>query len=171
VSAEHGGAGVIGVPLLRRIGVQRDHVLDAGGMLGSVLVCAGAWGTAYLPPGWSYDLRLFALPVRPLTGPAVGCYLLLALGMALWVAAWVGVPAWWRRPDDERHVRRLLWRAGLWAAPLLLAPPLASRDAWSYAAVGNMLRAGISPYAQGPAALPGAFSEAVDPLWAHTPSP
>jgi hypothetical protein len=151
--------------------VQRDHFLDAVGMLGSVLVCAGAWGTAYLPPGWSYELGWFALPVRPLTGPAVGCYLVLALGMALWVAAWVGVPAWWRRPDDERHVRRLLWRAALWAAPLLLAPPLASRDAWSYAAVGNMVKAGISPYTQGPAALPGAFSDAVDPLWAHTPTP
>jgi hypothetical protein len=116
------------------------------------------------------------VPARPRTVPAVVAFTLVAAGLALWTACW-----FWSRPTARASgaeaggpvgdVGRLLRRAAVCAAPLLAAPPLGSRDAWSYAAVGNMVRVGVNPYLHGPAAVPGAFANAVDPMWSHTPSP
>src|SRR5664280_3708529 len=56
--------------------------------------------------------------------------------------------------------------AVLWALPLLLGPPLLSLDAYSYAAQGELLRAGGDPYRVGPEALGGGSAlAAVDPFW------
>lgn len=137
-------------------------------------VCAGAWGIAFLPS--ELHLGSLGLPARPQTVPSVVSFALVAAGLLLWTTCW-----FWSRPEARgtgagdggpaRDVGRLIRRAVVCAAPLLAAPPLGSRDAWSYAAVGNMLRAGINPYAHGPAALPGPFADAVDPMWSHTASP
>ena len=59
----------------------------------------------------------------------------------------------------------------LWSAPLLLAPPLFSRDGWSYAAQGTLAHYGISPYEHGPGILVGPVVEGVDPRWLDTPAP
>jgi hypothetical protein len=59
-----------------------------------------------------------------------------------------------------------------WTAPLLVVAPLFSRDAYSYAAQGEMMSRGISPYLFGPAVLGvNAFSGLVDKLWASATSP
>src|SRR3546814_20706877 len=39
----------------------------------------------------------------------------------------------------------------VWSAPLMIAPPLFSRDGWSYAAQGMLTTLGVSPYDHGPA--------------------
>lgn len=58
---------------------------------------------------------------------------------------------------------------------LLFAPPLFSRDAYSYAGQGEMVSRGISPYQYGVSVL-GPYSSnpyinQVDPLWKNTPVP
>ncbi len=59
-----------------------------------------------------------------------------------------------------------------WAAPILLAPPLFSRDVYSYAAQGQMVARGLNPYLHGPSVLgPGPFLTLVDPLWRHATAP
>jgi hypothetical protein len=63
----------------------------------------------------------------------------------------------------------------LWVIPLIAAPPLFSRDAYSYAGQGEMLSRGISPYKYGVSVL-GPYSsnpyiDQVDPLWKNTPVP
>ena len=64
-----------------------------------------------------------------------------------------------------------------WSLPLLLAPPLFSRDGWSYAAQGTLAHRGISPYEHGPWSLvgprsvPGPIVEGVDARWMATPAP
>jgi alpha-1,6-mannosyltransferase len=74
--------------------------------------------------------------------------------------------AWFRlRPKDGaseadvyayHHVRH--WAILLiWGAPFLLAPPIFSHDAYSYAAQGWLVHNNINPYEAGPAVLPGAF--------------
>ena len=56
--------------------------------------------------------------------------------------------------------------------PLLLAPPLFSRDIYSYAAQGEMMSHHISPYHYGPGVLGAAPSVTlVDHLWLNTPVP
>ncbi|MDQ1651286.1 MAG: alpha,6-mannosyltransferase [Cryptosporangiaceae bacterium] len=157
----------------------RARVLDIAGATGSVLICVGAWATAYLPDGWAADAGWLNLPFIPGSAPAVIAFMVLIAGLVLLCGAWVAAGYEWSRDrrsrTDARHDQRTAWRLLLrsawWGAPLLLAPPIASRDAWSYAALGNMVRAGVSPYQHGPAALPGNFADAVDPMWANTRSP
>ncbi len=59
----------------------------------------------------------------------------------------------------------------VWAAPLLIAPPLFSRDVYSYLAQGAMVDAHIDVYAYGPAHLGGPLADEVAPLWRHTGAP
>jgi hypothetical protein len=69
------------------------------------------------------------------------------------------VKAWW-------------WTLALWSIPMIVAPPLFSRDVFSYAAQGEMTSLHISPYVSGPFDIgSGPFVTPVDPLWGHTPAP
>lgn len=58
----------------------------------------------------------------------------------------------------------------LWSLPLLLGPPLGSRDVYAYAAQGRLAEAGFDPYLEGPSAL-GAdpILYPVDPLYLDAP--
>jgi len=68
-------------------------------------------------------------------------------------------------------LRAVLVASLAWAAPLLIAVPLFSRDMFSYVAQGRLMTQGIDPYTSGVATLPGWFALGVDPLWANTPTP
>ena len=96
-----------------------------------------------------------------LDGPAAlaGVYSGLAL---------LGLGWWWYR---HATVRASLVTLALWVAPLLVAPPLFSRDVYSYLAQGLMLDAGLDVYRFGPAALGGTVAAQVPAIWQHTPSP
>ncbi|MFD0518060.1 polyprenol phosphomannose-dependent alpha 1,6 mannosyltransferase MptB [Paractinoplanes durhamensis] len=78
--------------------------------------------------------------------------------------------AWWwvgRVAAQDSHWRTL----ALWAAPLLLAPPMFSRDVYSYLAQGLMIDSGMDVYRHGPAVLGGVVADQVPDIWQHTPSP
>ena len=69
-------------------------------------------------------------------------------------------------------LRSLWWTLALWAGPMIVAPPLFSRDVFSYAAQGEMTSHHISPYLFGPFTLgAGPWVNPVDPLWGNTPAP
>lgn len=60
-----------------------------------------------------------------------------------------------------------------WMAPLLIAPPLFTRDVFSYLGQGAQLLHGLDPYSYGPAeldTLPEVVRN-VHPLWQTTPAP
>jgi alpha-1,6-mannosyltransferase len=67
--------------------------------------------------------------------------------------------------------RAVLTTAAVWTAPMLFAPPLFTRDIFSYLAQGGLPLAGFDPYAVGPEALPGIFSDNVHYFWQDTPAP
>ncbi|MFJ2605488.1 polyprenol phosphomannose-dependent alpha 1,6 mannosyltransferase MptB [Streptomyces sp. NPDC087425] len=131
----------------------------------------GLAGTACLALGGE---TAGALPVRELLAPAnvrvclglVGVY----FGVVLLIAAWVLLGRLVRgsRPPTPRALLLVL---AVWAAPLLLAPPLFSRDVYSYLAQGAMVDAHMDVYAQGPARLGGPLADEVAPLWRHTGAP
>jgi hypothetical protein len=69
-------------------------------------------------------------------------------------------------------VRSLWWTLLVWCAPMLIAPPMFSRDVFSYAAQGEMTAHNLSPYLYGPFTLgAGPYVNPVDPLWGNTPAP
>jgi hypothetical protein len=92
-------------------------------------------------------------------------------GLALLVVAWLFLGRKIGTPDGPGR-RGLLVTLGVWSAPLLLAPPMFSRDVYSYGAVGWMVHEGSSPYFWGPGALPdNPYLVDVPDLWTHTPTP
>ncbi|WP_432118605.1 polyprenol phosphomannose-dependent alpha 1,6 mannosyltransferase MptB [Streptomyces sp. bgisy032] len=115
-----------------------------------------------------------ALPVRDLLHPAsagaalgmVGVY----FGLVLLIAAWVLLGRLVRGPRPPAP-RALLPVLATWCAPLLLAPPLFSRDVYSYLAQGAMVQAHLDVYAHGPSRLGGPLADEVAPLWRHTGAP
>ncbi|MFJ9535780.1 polyprenol phosphomannose-dependent alpha 1,6 mannosyltransferase MptB [Streptomyces sp. NPDC101225] len=115
-----------------------------------------------------------ALPVRDLLAPAdvhaalglVGAY----FGLVLLIAAWLLLGRLVRGAEPPAP-RDLLLVLAVWAAPLLLAPPLFSRDVYSYLAQGAMVDAHMDVYAHGPAQLGGPLADEVAPLWQHTGAP
>jgi len=69
-------------------------------------------------------------------------------------------------------LKPLWWILGLWSLPMIVAPPLFSRDVFSYAAQGEMTAHHISPYLYGPYTLGGGpWVPPVDQLWGNTPAP
>jgi len=66
-----------------------------------------------------------------------------------------------------------LWKIlALWSVPMIIAPPLFSRDVFSYAAQGEMTSYHLSPYILGPFSLGSSpYVAPVDPLWGNAPAP
>jgi alpha-1,6-mannosyltransferase len=98
---------------------------------------------------------------------------LVWVGMGLLALAWTGVAL-----DPGREAlttRRATLVALTWMLPLALAPPLFSRDVYSYLAQGTLVHLGHNPYIQAPAALAalhhGHTLAAVSPFWRHTTAP
>ncbi|WP_084211413.1 polyprenol phosphomannose-dependent alpha 1,6 mannosyltransferase MptB [Pseudonocardia acaciae] len=91
------------------------------------------------------------------------------IGLALAVWAWVllGRDVLARRAGG----RAVLSSAVLWMLPMLVAPPLFSRDPYSYLADGAMALRGIDPYAAGPNVLTGPIPDNVHWFWQDTPAP
>jgi alpha-1,6-mannosyltransferase len=62
----------------------------------------------------------------------------------------------------------------MWAAPLLVAPPMFSRDVYSYLAQSAMVNRGLDPYVLGPAQALGVdhpLVRGIPTIWRNTPAP
>jgi len=145
------------------------------GFVGSVLVLVGGLVVSTLPSStWlmSHDtlLDLRGAEAGRMAGLAV-----VLLGLGVLAAEWLSLcrhVAVAEGEDREDAVHLVRHAAIVWTAPLVLAPPLFSRDGWSYAAQGMLAHVGFSPYDYGPGVLAGMpVTEAVDPRWMTTATP
>jgi alpha-1,6-mannosyltransferase len=111
-----------------------------------------------------------AVPVRPVIDLLPALVIFYA-GLVLLTRAWLQL----RREVTDRpgtSTALVILVAAVWALPLVLGPPLASRDVYSYAAIGELADAGYNPYEVGPRALGDRpVLDVVDPLWKGTPTP
>ena len=142
-------------------------VWATAGLVGSsVMVLSGTRIGSIPRPGHGAASWWFSVPTGGTTVALVTFY----IGLALVVVAWLGV-------GSEALAGRLTVRwswllLGLWGLPLLLGPPLFSRDVYSYIAQGVIAHRGLDPYAVGPAVLgPGPLLSSVAEVWRHTSSP
>jgi len=160
------------------------------GVTGSVLVFIGGLGVSTLPSSSPLLQSGILDAIRGAQAGRMAALFLVLAGLGLLASAWLGLcrHVALARGEDQRDALDLVRFAALvWSAPLVLAPPLFSRDGWSYAAQGMLARVGLSPYDHGPSALlwgrtatlPDAYKlqggepivQAVDPMWADTPTP
>lgn len=115
---------------------------------------------------WWYNL---AVPGRDGLWNTVAAY----AGICALIVSWVMVGRRIRRGTGSL---RVLWLpAAAWTAPLLVGPPLFSRDIYSYLSQATLAELHLSPYTHMAATLAGtragAVLSAVSPAWRHTPSP
>ena len=88
--------------------------------------------------------------------------LYLGVGMIVW--------AWVRLGRDVRGgtatAPQVRLASAVWTAPVLLSPPLFTRDVYSYLGQGALALRGLDPYQLGPSKLPpGAIADNVHYVW------
>ena len=148
----------------------RAFVLRHGlpGLAGTALVAIGALGIGWLP----LETNLLANPlVEALRGSLTGSLVargFVFIGLAVLLQAWLVLGAELRVAHRTRDILGVLI---LWSIPLLVAPPMFSRDVYSYYVQGRLLDSGIDPTTSGVASVSGWFQDGADPMWAEAPTP
>lgn len=150
------------------------------GVVGSVLVLLGGLVVATIPPSAVVADSRALQGLRGVAEGRMAGLVVVLVGLGLLASAWLNLCRLAARADgiaQPRALGRVRTATLCWSLPLLAAPPLFSRDGWSYAAQGMIAHRGISPYEHGPWSLvgprsvPGPIVEGVDPRWMGTPAP
>ena len=124
-----------------------------------------------LPGAWFFGPTTSAADSAAAGRPSVLALIGVYGGIIVLARAWLDLLRV-SRSHPGMPVRRVAGVIGAWAVPLALAPPLFSRDLYSYAGQGEMVAHGISPYLYGTGVLGVTpFSTLPGPFWANTPSP
>ncbi|MGB8405953.1 MAG: polyprenol phosphomannose-dependent alpha 1,6 mannosyltransferase MptB [Mycobacterium sp.] len=141
------------------------------GATGTVLMAIGALGAGARPvvQDPTFGVRLLNLPSRIQTVSLT----MTTTGAVMMALAWLMLGRFAlgnRRMTRSQLDQTLL----LWALPLLIAPPMYSKDVYSYLAQSAIARIGLDPYRVGPATglgLDHVFTLSVPSLWRETPAP
>lgn len=154
------------------------HWIRLFGATGAVLMAVGALGAGAQPVLQNpvQGLRILGLPARM---PSATLSMAMT-GTVMVVLAWlllgrfaVGSMRGGRAPRQlsrSQLDRTLL----LWVIPLTVAPPMFSRDVYSYLAQSEIAARGLDPYAIGPAGALGVdnvLTRTVPTIWRDTPAP
>ncbi|MBU3685251.1 MAG: hypothetical protein EBU54_00960 [Mycobacteriaceae bacterium] len=170
IASWHGDERTVGSPLnepeLRAM--RRTRLFGA---TGTVLMGIGALGAGARPviQDPTFGVRLLNLPSRIQTVSLT----MTTTGAVMMALAWLMLGRFAlgpRRMTRSQLDRTLL----LWMLPLLIAPPMYSKDVYSYLAQSEIARNGLDPYRVGPApglGLDHVFTSSVPSLWRETPAP
>ena len=166
----HGDEDIEAPPLTRTelVGMRRTRLFGA---TGTVLMGIGALGAGARPvvQDPTFGVRLLNLPSRIQTVSLT----MTTTGAVMMALAWLMLGRFTlgpRRMSRSQLDRTLL----LWMLPLLIAPPMYSKDVYSYLAQSQIARNGLNPYDVGPApglGLDHVFTLSVPSLWRETPAP
>ena len=138
-----------------------------GGFVASVVLAVGSVGVGWLPLEGIADWPI--VHTMRFEGLAVSRAAVI-VGGALLLQAWLVLGA--DILSGQVRTLRRLWKVlALWIAPLMLVPPLFSRDVYSYFMQGKLILSGGDPYTQGVESIPGWFQSGVDVMWRDTPTP
>ncbi|MFP5021364.1 polyprenol phosphomannose-dependent alpha 1,6 mannosyltransferase MptB [Pseudonocardia phyllosphaerae] len=174
------GAVAAGPPRRRRGTRPRRGLRDQAriarrlGLTGSLLMAYSALGSGAFPvPNPLNGLRLIGLPARNVTLAIAVTYAGLLMVVTSWV--WIARMLTSKGAHHPAPERRELGRTAiLWGLPLALAPPMFTKDIYSYLAQSATLARGIDPYTIGPAQALGISDPLVGgipTIWRDTPAP
>ncbi len=170
IASLHGDEQAVGSPLnaAELSALQRTRLFGA---TGTVLMGIGALGAGARPvvQDPTFGVRLLNLPSRIQTVSLT----MTTTGAVMMALAWLmlGRFALGRRRMSRGDLDRTLL---LWVLPLLIAPPMYSKDVYSYLAQSQISLQGLDPYKVGPASglgLGHVFTLSVPSLWRETPAP
>lgn len=166
----HGDERTVGSPL-NDAELRAMHRTRLFGATGTVLMGIGALGAGARPvvQDPTFGVRLLNLPSRIQTVSLT----MTTTGAVMMALAWLMLGRFTlgpRRLSRSQLDHTLL----LWMVPLLLAPPMYSKDVYSYLAQSQISANGLNPYKVGPApglGLDHVFTLSVPSLWRETPAP
>ncbi len=170
IASLHGDEQAVGAPLdaTELTALQRTRLFGA---TGTVLMGIGALGAGARPvvQDPTFGVRLLNLPSRIQTVSLT----MTTTGAVMMALAWLmlGRFALGKRRMSRGDLDRTLL---LWVLPLLIAPPMYSKDVYSYLAQSQISLEGLDPYRVGPASglgLGHVFTLSVPSLWRETPAP
>ena len=158
-----------------RLGLARTAILGFVGTAAIVVgaVLGGQSFETHLPGAWFFGMPggLFGSYGTSDTLPPVASLALVFGGLILLTRVWIGFLGHLKRHQGF-PVKRVVLVVAIWAVPLLLAPPLFSRDVYTYAAQGEMVSHHINPYSYGPNVLGVTpFNTLADSTWSGAESP
>ncbi|WP_168214884.1 polyprenol phosphomannose-dependent alpha 1,6 mannosyltransferase MptB [Mycolicibacterium sp. ELW1] len=166
----HGDERTVGAPLndAEFRAMRRTRLFGA---TGTVLMAIGALGAGARPvvQDPTFGVRLLNLPSRIQTVSLT----MTTTGAVMMALAWLMLGRFAlgsRRMSRSQLDHTLL----LWVIPLLIAPPMYSKDVYSYLAQSQISANGLNPYKVGPApglGLDHVFTLSVPSLWRETPAP
>ncbi|AUH69068.1 MULTISPECIES: polyprenol phosphomannose-dependent alpha 1,6 mannosyltransferase MptB [Gordonia] len=168
---------------LNRLETLRMRRIRLFGTTGSILILIGSLGTGMLPVLQNpiVGTRVLSLPSR-----MYSTALTISIGGAIMlVVAWVmlgryAVGRYRVEVAEGRSPARRMTRGQtdrtllMWVAPLIIAPPLLSKDVYSYLAQSAIAYKGMDPYTYSPMRGLGvdhALTLSVPNLWKDTPAP
>ncbi|MCF8569798.1 polyprenol phosphomannose-dependent alpha 1,6 mannosyltransferase MptB [Gordonia sp. HY002] len=153
------------------------------GTTGAVLILIGSLGTGMLPVLQNpiVGVRILSLPSRMYSTAltvSIGGMMMLVLAWLLLARFTVGrfsVEVAEHRSPARRMSRSQIYQTlVMWTAPLVLAPPLLSKDVYSYLAQSAIAYRGMDPYTYSPMRGLGVdhvLTLSVPNLWKDTPAP
>jgi len=170
IASLHGDEQTVGSPLnnTELTTLRRTRLFGA---TGTVLMAIGALGAGARPvvQDPTFGVRLLNLPSRIQTVSLT----MTTTGAVMMALAWLmlGRFALGNRRMSRGDLDRTLL---VWVLPLLIAPPMYSKDVYSYLAQSQISLEGLDPYRVGPASglgLSHIFTLSVPTLWRETPAP
>ncbi|KBZ63744.1 polyprenol phosphomannose-dependent alpha 1,6 mannosyltransferase MptB [Mycobacterium colombiense] len=170
IASLHGDEQAVGSPLndTELTALRRTRLFGA---TGTVVMAIGALGAGARPvvQDPTFGVRLLNLPSRIQTVSLT----MTTTGAVMMALAWLmlGRFALGNRRMSRGDLDRTLL---LWVLPLLIAPPMYSKDVYSYLAQSQISLEGLDPYRVGPASglgLSHIFTLSVPTLWRETPAP
>ncbi|BBZ44618.1 membrane protein [Mycobacterium parmense] len=170
IASLHGDEQPVGTPLnpTDLTALQRTRLFGA---TGTILMAIGALGAGARPvvQDPTFGVRLLNLPSRIQTVSLT----MTSTGAVMMALAWLmlGRFALGNRRMSRGELDRTLF---LWMLPLLPAPPMYSKDVYSYLAQSQISLEGLDPYRVGPASglgLGHIFTLSVPTIWRDTPAP
>lgn len=151
---------------------NRDFALRIGlpGLISTVLIAISSLAVGWTPIGsdhWADSL--ISSFHEDSTWVAVFA-VLLTVGICGLCATWLQL-GWSLQQRKLASLKQQRWTLAIWCAPLLLVPPLFSRDVYSYFVQGKILGLGLDPFNVRPVEIGHWVEYGVDPLWANSPAP
>ena len=144
------------------------------GLVGTALVSIGALGIGWLPLTSQMLDHPLVSALRSTLGGSIAARAFVIIGLAVLLQAWLLLGSELlsrQRGNDAPSVRQVLGVLAFWSAPLLLSPPMFSRDVFSYYVQGRVFGAGYDPTTIGVDVIPGWFDDGADPMWVESPTP
>lgn len=151
---------------------DREYALRIGlpGLISTILIAISSLAVGWAPIGPGYWGDSIIGSFHEDGSRAAVFAVVLTIGICGLCATWLQL-GWDLQRRKVASLKQQRWSLAVWCLPLLLVPPLFSRDVYSYFVQGKILGMGLDPFTVRPVEIGHWVEYGVDPMWANSPAP